>query len=82
MRSKARPDIGDVIGRIPYRMAFAGGWIDQPFVSKHNPSPPGSMVVVALAVIPPKNISILDFRFLVTDNLALERSLMSHIFDY
>jgi hypothetical protein len=29
-------------------MAFAGGWIDQPFLSKHNPSPPGSMVVVAL----------------------------------
>ena len=29
-------------------MAFAGGWIDQPFVSKLNPSPPGSMVVVAL----------------------------------
>jgi len=33
---------------IPYRMAFAGGWIDQPFVSRHNPEPPGSMVVVAL----------------------------------
>jgi len=38
----------DVIGLLPYRMAFAGGWIDQPFVSRHNPSPPGSMVVVAL----------------------------------
>lgn len=38
----------DIIGLLPYRMAFAGGWIDQPFVSKHNPSPPGSMVVVAL----------------------------------
>lgn len=41
-------DITDVIGRLPYRIAFAGGWIDQPFVSKHNPSPPGSMVVVSL----------------------------------
>ncbi len=40
--------IADVIGAIPYRMAFAGGWIDQPFVSRHNPSPPGSMVVVGL----------------------------------
>lgn len=29
-------------------MALAGGWIDQPFVSQHNPTPPGSMVVVAL----------------------------------
>ena len=29
-------------------MAFAGGWIDQPFVSRLNPSPPGSMVVVAI----------------------------------
>jgi hypothetical protein len=40
--------IKDVIGGLPYRMAFAGGWIDQPFVSQHNPDPPGSMVVVAL----------------------------------
>lgn len=29
-------------------MALAGGWIDQPFVSRHNPDPPGSMVVIAL----------------------------------
>ena len=29
-------------------MAFAGGWIDQPFVSRLNPDPPGSMVVVGL----------------------------------
>ena len=29
-------------------MALAGGWIDQPFVSKLNPEPPGSMVVVSL----------------------------------
>jgi hypothetical protein len=40
--------ITDVIGRIPYRMALAGGWIDQPFVSRLNPEPPGSMVVVGL----------------------------------
>ena len=40
--------ITEVIGSIPYRMAFAGGWIDQPFVSRHNPDPPGSMVVVSL----------------------------------
>ena len=38
----------DAISAIPYRMAFAGGWIDQPFVSELNPSPPGSMVVVAI----------------------------------
>ena len=43
--------MADVIGRIPYRMALAGGWIDQPFVSKLNPSPPGSMVVVGLQPI-------------------------------
>ena len=41
-------NLTDVISEIPYRMAFAGGWIDQPFVSRLNPSPPGSMVVVAL----------------------------------
>ncbi len=33
---------------MPYRMAFAGGWIDQPFVSRLDPDPPGSMVVVAI----------------------------------
>ena len=41
-------DITDVIGKIPYRMALAGGWIDQPFVSRLNPEPFGSMVVVSL----------------------------------
>jgi hypothetical protein len=40
--------ITDVIGEMPYRMQFPGGWIDQPFISQHNPTPPGSMVVVAL----------------------------------
>lgn len=40
--------IGSVIGRIPYRLALAGGWIDQPFVSRLNPEPPGSMVVVGV----------------------------------
>ena len=40
--------IADVIGGIPYRLALAGGWIDQPFVSRHNLKPPGSMVVVSL----------------------------------
>lgn len=37
-----------VASRIPNRIALAGGWIDQPFVSRHNPAPPGSMVVIAL----------------------------------
>ncbi len=41
-------EITDIISQIPYRMAFAGGWIDQPFISRLNPEPPGSMVVVAL----------------------------------
>ncbi len=38
--------------RIPYRVALAGGWIDQPFVSRRNPDPPGSMVVVSLGPEP------------------------------
>jgi hypothetical protein len=38
----------ELVGKIPYRLALAGGWIDQPFVSQHNPQPPGSMVVVAV----------------------------------
>ncbi len=48
VKHQVQPVITDIIGSIPYRMAFAGGWIDQPFVSRHNPAPPGSMVVVAL----------------------------------
>ena len=44
----SKTSITDVIGAIPYRMAFAGGWINQPLVSQHNPDSPGSMVVVGL----------------------------------
>ena len=44
----SQAEITEVIGAIPYRMAFAGGWIDQPFVSRVNPHPPGSMVVAGL----------------------------------
>jgi hypothetical protein len=40
--------ITEVIGMIPYRLALAGGWIDQPFISRCNPSPPGAMVVVCV----------------------------------
>jgi hypothetical protein len=47
--------IDSVIEGIPYRIALAGGWIDQPFVSRHDPSPPGSMVVVSVHP---------DFRFM------------------
>jgi hypothetical protein len=35
-------------GTIPNRLQLAGGWIDQPFVSRHNSRPPGSMVVVQI----------------------------------
>ena len=42
------PAIARVIGSLPNRLALAGGWIDQPFVSRHNPRPPGSMVVVEI----------------------------------
>jgi len=38
----------EIYGGIPDRVALAGGWIDQPRVSKFNPDPPGSMVVVSL----------------------------------
>jgi len=40
--------IEELIGAIPYRLAFAGGWIDQPFVSRLDPEPPGCMVVAGL----------------------------------
>lgn len=41
-------DITSAVGKIPYRIALAGGWIDQPFVSSRNSDPIGSMVVVNL----------------------------------
>ena len=40
--------VARVLGAIPNRLQLAGGWIDQPFVSRHNPAPPGSMVVVQI----------------------------------
>lgn len=48
MKTLANPTQTDVIGAIPYRIALAGGWIDQPFVSRLNPQQCGSMVVVGL----------------------------------
>ena len=38
----------ELTGDFPYRIALAGGWIDQPFCSALNPEPPGSMVVVGV----------------------------------
>ncbi len=40
--------LSSAIGRLPYRLQLAGGWIDQPWMSEFNPEPPGSMVVVSL----------------------------------
>ena len=41
-------DLSSAIGKVPYRLALAGGWIDQPFVSSLNPDGVGSMVVVSI----------------------------------
>lgn len=41
-------EVRALIGSIPNRLQLAGGWIDQPFVSRHNPSAFGSMVVVQI----------------------------------
>jgi hypothetical protein len=49
MIQTASLDLASVIGHMPYRMAFAGGWIDQPFISRLNPDHVGSMVVVGIA---------------------------------
>ena len=46
MHSSSR--LSEVIGDFPYRIALAGGWIDQPFMSRLNPNPAGSMVVVGV----------------------------------
>jgi hypothetical protein len=44
----APASLQQAIGKFPYRLQMAGGWIDQPFVSEANPEPPGSMVVVSM----------------------------------
>jgi hypothetical protein len=48
MKNHARAPVARFFGAIPNRLQLAGGWIDQPFVSRHNPQPPGSMVVVQI----------------------------------
>ena len=40
--------ISRLLGGIPNRLQLAGGWIDQPFVSRLNPQPPGAMVVAQI----------------------------------
>jgi hypothetical protein len=55
------PGLADVAGDFPYRVALAGGWIDQPFCSRLNPTPPGSMVVVG--VVP-------EFRWMERSGIA------------
>ncbi|MBU6297923.1 MAG: hypothetical protein KGJ79_02980 [Alphaproteobacteria bacterium] len=46
--TKGGHTVRSLVGEIPVRLQLAGGWIDQPFVSKHHPKPPGSMVVVQI----------------------------------
>src|SRR4051812_2792393 len=48
MKKKPTPFLTELIGRIPNRLQLAGGWIDQPFVSRHNPKASGAMVVVQI----------------------------------
>ena len=55
------PGLAEAVGEFPYRIALAGGWIDQPFCSRINPTPPGSMVVVG--VVP-------EFRWMERSGLA------------
>jgi hypothetical protein len=48
MKKKSAPFMAEIYGSIPNRLQLAGGWIDQPFISQHNPKPPGAMVVVQI----------------------------------
>jgi hypothetical protein len=45
---QTKSPVAKLLGAIPNRLQLAGGWIDQPFVSRLNPTPPGSMVVVQI----------------------------------
>jgi hypothetical protein len=66
-----RPSLTDVIGQLPYRLALAGGWIDQPFVSSLDPEPPGSMVVVSLE----PTVRFMDRSGMATGTRATARAL-------
>ena len=57
----AAAPITDLISAIPYRLALAGGWIDQPFISRLNPDVVGSMVVVGVKP---------TFRFMLRSGVA------------
>src|ERR1700754_5350405 len=48
MKRSSPSPVARHLGAIPNRLQLAGGWIDQPFVSQHNPKSPGSMVVVQI----------------------------------
>jgi hypothetical protein len=48
MKTNTISPVAKLLGAIPHRLQLAGGWIDQPFVSRRNPRPPGSMVVVQI----------------------------------
>jgi hypothetical protein len=48
MKRKPLSPVARLLGSIPNRLQLAGGWIDQPFVSRHNPEPFGSMVVAQI----------------------------------
>jgi hypothetical protein len=65
------PSLSDVIGPLPYRLALAGGWIDQPFVSSLDPEPPGSMVVVSLE----PTVRFMDRSGMATGTRATARAL-------
>jgi hypothetical protein len=60
-----------LLGAIPNRLQLAGGWIDQPFVSRHNPRPPGAMVVVQIE----PNFRPMDRSGLATGTRAVALSL-------
>ena len=48
MKRRSASFLSGYFGSIPNRLQLAGGWIDQPFISRHNPKPFGSMVVVQI----------------------------------
>lgn len=41
-------ELSDLIGSVPHKIALAGGWIDQPFMTKVHPDKRGSMVVASV----------------------------------
>ena len=64
--ARSTTDLLKITG-IPYRIDLAGGWLDQPYVSKHNPGP-----VLTISILPTHEFNLRSGMSSSTRNKAKE----------